>query len=140
MRQREYLNAQIVTPYMKISSPTEIALTFIECINAGDADRLTTLMTEDFTFIDKTGNVTQGRERWDYFDQYPHYRIHVQHILTSGNGIAIIGKTTGSHVPPEFEEKETVLWTAEIREELVAEWRIYSDIDEIKKKYSEKEQ
>jgi len=51
-----------------------------------------------------------------------------------GNGVAIIGKTTGSHVPPEVEENETVLWTAEIRGGLVAEWRIFSDIEEAKKK------
>ncbi len=51
--------------------------------------------------------------------------------------MAIIGKTTGSHVPPEVEEKENVLWTAEIRNGLVAEWRIYSDIEEDKKKAKE---
>ena len=42
--------------------------------------------------------------------------------------MAIIGKTTGSQVPPEIEEEETVLWTAEIRGGLVAEWRLYTDI------------
>lgn len=52
--------------------------------------------------------------------------------------MAIIGKTTDSHIPPEVEEKETVLWTAEIQNGLVAEWRIYSDTDEIKKKMSQK--
>ena len=55
----------------------------------------------------------------------------------SGNAVAIIGKTTGSHVPPEVEEHETVLWTAEIRDGLVAEWRIYSDIEEAKEKAQE---
>ncbi len=114
-------------------SPEDVALTFIEYINAGDPDRLMTLMTEDFTLIDKEGDVTRGRQRWDYFATYPEYKIHVKHVLTSGNGVAIIGKTTGSHVPPELEEKETVLWTAEIRKGLVAEWRIYSDIEKIKK-------
>lgn len=54
--------------------------------------------------------------------------------------MAIIGKTTGSHVPPEVEEKETVLWTAEIRNGLVAEWRIYSDIEEAKKEAKESHQ
>jgi ketosteroid isomerase-like protein len=130
---KKNLNVQILTLYMKVSSPTDIALKFVEYINTGDADGLTTLMTEDFTSIDKAGEVTHGRQHWDYFTQYPHYRIHVKHILTSGDGVAIIGKTTGSHVPSELEEKELVLWTAVIREGLVAHWRIYSDIDEIKK-------
>lgn len=120
-------------PCMKISSSREIALKFVEYINAGDADGLTTLMTEDFIFINKAGEATHGRQRWDYFSQYPQYRIHVKHILTSGDAVAIIGKTTGSHVPSELEKKEHVLWTAVIRSELVSQWRIYSDIDEIKK-------
>ncbi|MBU7033243.1 MAG: nuclear transport factor 2 family protein [Theionarchaea archaeon] len=133
MRKREYLNVQILILYIKISSPIEIALRFVEYINEGDAEGLTTLMTEDFIFIDKAGETTYGRQRWDYFSQYPQYRIHVKHILTSGDAVAIIGKTTDSHVPRELEEKEHVLWIAVIRNDLVSQWRIYSDIDEIKK-------
>ena len=96
---------------------------------------LVKLQTEDFTLIDMAGDVFRGRDGWqDFFSSYPKYRIHVHHVLMSGNGVAIIGKTTGSHVPPEVEEKETVLWTAEIRNGLVAAWRIYSDIEEAGKK------
>lgn len=54
--------------------------------------------------------------------------------------MTIIDKTTGSHVPPEVEAHEAVLWTAEIRDGLVAEWRIYSDIKEAKKKAQESHQ
>jgi len=116
-------------------TPKAIVLKFVEIINAGDSEQLTKLQAEDFTFIDMAGDIYRGRDGWEgYFSDYPKYRIHVKHILTSGNGVAIIGTTTGSHVTPEIEEKETVLWTAEIREGLVAEWRIYSDIEEIKNK------
>ncbi len=112
-----------------------VALKFVEVINAGDSRELVKLQTEDFTLIDMAGDVFRGRDGWqDYFSSYPKYKIHAQHVLMSGNGVAIIGKTTGSHVPPELEEKETVLWTAEIRNGLVVEWRIYSDIVEVKKK------
>jgi hypothetical protein len=112
-----------------------VALKFVEIINAGDSEALIKLQTEDFTLIDMAGEVYRGRDGWqDYFSAYPKYKIHVQHVLTSGDGVAIIGKTTGSHVPPEVEEKETVLWTAEIRDNLVSEWRIYSNIEEARKK------
>ncbi len=122
-------------------SPKSIALKFVEVINAGDSEALIKLQAEDFTFIDMKGDVYRGRDGWqDYFSAYPKYKIHVQHVLTGGNGVAIIGKTTGSHVPPEVEEKETVLWTAEIRNGLVAEWRIYSDIEEATKKAQESHQ
>jgi len=114
--------------------PKSVALMFVDVINAGDSEALIKLQTEDFTLIDMAGDVFRGRDGWqDYFSAYPKYKIHVQHVLTSGDGVAIIGKTTGSHLPPEVEEKELVLWTAEIRNGLVSEWRIYSDINEIKK-------
>ncbi len=115
-----------------------IALKFVEVINAGDSEEFIKLQTEDFTLIDMTGDVFRGRDGWQgYFSAYPRYKIHVQSVLMSGNGVAIIDKTTGSHIPPEVEEHETVLWTAEVRGGLVAEWRIYSDIEEAKKKAQE---
>jgi hypothetical protein len=118
-----------------------VALRFVEVINAGDSEELIKLQTEDFTLIDMGGDMYCGRNGWqDYFSAYPKYKIHVQHVLMSGNGVAIIGKTTGSHVPPEVEEREIVLWTAEIHNGLVAEWRIYSDIEEAKEKAQESHQ
>jgi len=118
-----------------------IVLKFVKVINAGDSEGLIKLQTEDFTLIDMAGDVYRGRDGWQgYFSAYPKYKIHVQHVLLSGNCVAIIGKTTGSHVPPEVEAEETVLWTAEIRDDLVAEWRIYSDIEEAKKKAQKQEQ
>lgn len=119
----------------EVGSPKSVALKFVEIINAGDSEELVKLQTEDFTLIDMAGDVYRGRDGWQsYFSAYPKYKIHVQHVLTSGNVVAIVGKTTGSHVSPEVEEKETVLWTAKIRNGLVAEWRIYSDIEEVQKK------
>ena len=116
-------------------TPKSVALKFVEIINKGDSKELIKLQTEDFTLIDMQGDTYKGRDDWkSYFTTYPKYKIHTKHILTSGNNIAIIGKTTGSHIPPKLEEQETVLWTAEIRDGLVAQWRIYSDINEIKKK------
>ena len=110
-------------------------LKFVECINAGDDEGLMKLQTDDFTFIDMSGNVFTGRQSWDdYFTSNPDYKIHVDRIVSGGDGIAIMGRTTGSHVAPEVEEHEAVLWTAEIRDGLVAEWRIYTDLEDAKRK------
>ena len=107
-----------------------VVLKFVQAINDGDSKALVKLQTEDFTLIDAEGDVFHGRDGWeDYFSTYPRYKIHVNHVLMSGNDVAILGKTTGSNVPSELEEKETVLWTAKIRNGLVSEWRIYSDIN-----------
>lgn len=118
-----------------VAALRSVALGFVECINTGDPKALMAHQTEDFAFIDMSGEVTWGRQGWeDYFTSYPDYRIHVERVLIGGEGVAIIGRTTGSHIPPEIEEQETVLWTAEIRGGLVAEWRIYTDIEEARKK------
>jgi ketosteroid isomerase-like protein len=112
-----------------VKAMKSVAMEFVEAINNGDSKALIKLQTEDFTLIDADGDVFRGRDGWeDYFSAYPKYRIHVQHVLTGGNGVAIIGKTTDSQVAREIEEKETVLWTAEIRDGRVAEWRLYTDI------------
>ena len=106
---------------------------YINCINAGDSERLATLQTEDFTFVDMAGDRFVGRDGWEsYFTEYPEYRIHVKQVLLSGDGVAIIGKTTGSHLDPKIEVLETVLWIAEVRNGLVSFWRIYSDLRETK--------
>ena len=114
-----------------IEENKSVALEFVEVINKGDSKALINLQAEDFALVDVDGGIFRGRDGWeDYFSDYPKYRIHIQKVLTGGNGVAIIGKTTGSQVAPEIEEKETVLWTAEIRNGLVAEWRLYTDIRE----------
>jgi hypothetical protein len=113
----------------KIEAVKSVALEFVEAINQGDSKALIKLQTEDFTLVDAEGGVFRGRSGWEgYFANYPEYKIKIKNGLTGGNGVAIIGKTTGSQVSPEIEEKETVLWTAEIRDGLVAEWRLYTDM------------
>jgi ketosteroid isomerase-like protein len=117
-------------------SAEDVVLEFVDPINRQDPDALAQRMTEDFIFIDMSGDLAaRGRAEigWgDYFSAYPDYKIHVSKVLRSGDAVAIVGTTTGSHVPPEIEAHETVLWTATVREGLVADWRIYSDIERVK--------
>ena len=123
-RTKEHMN--------KLDRVKSSALKFVDTINAGNSEGLMALQTEDFTFINYEGEVYQGRSGWnDYFTANPDYKIFVKHIITSGNGVAILGRTTGSHVAPEVEDRETILWTAEIRGDLVSKWRLYSDTKDI---------
>jgi len=114
-------------------SPEEIALRFVECINNQDLPGLVALMTDDHVFIDYGGCVHTRRVMeeggWPgYFSQYPDYKIHISKVARSGDDVALIGTTTGSHAPPEIEARWTLIWIARIRDGLVAEWRIYADI------------
>lgn len=62
----------------------------------------------------------------EYLAEFPNYKVHVRHALQGGSGVVIIGKTTGSDVPPEIEEGETLVWTTEAKDGLIGEWRVYS--------------
>jgi len=117
----------------------EIALEFVEKINDQDADGLSRLMTEDFVFVDYEGEVFAGREVMrdgfaEYFSNFPEYKIHVERVCVSGRDVAFIAKTTGSHVPPELEKDEILVFIAMIEGGLVAEWRIYTDLEDVKER------
>ncbi len=121
---------------MKHKTTVDVVSQFLARINAGDLEGLCSLMTDDFTFIDYRGKVECGKDVMHegfkgYFSDYPRYKIIVEKVLIGGSGVALIGKTTGSHVPREVEEQETVLWTADVRDGHVATWRIYADTDTV---------
>jgi ketosteroid isomerase-like protein len=69
------------------------------------------------------------------FDDYPDYKIHIQKVARCGNDVAVVGRTTGSHIPAEIEARETVVWVAKIEGNLVAEWRIFSDMEQISERH-----
>ena len=123
---------------MNSKGPADVALEFVERINAGDLEGLTALMTEDHTFVDLAGDIERGREvmreGWaGYFSAFPEYTIHVSRVAALGNVVIIIGGTTGSQIPPEIEARESVIWAARIEDGLVAEWHIvYADTEKVK--------
>jgi predicted SnoaL-like aldol condensation-catalyzing enzyme len=119
--------------------PQAVVLAFIERINEGDADRLAELMTEGFAFIDHDGTAERPREVMrenfrSYFESFPDYRIHVSRVVAAGDVVVLIGRTTGSHVPPEVEAEETVVWAAWTEGERVREWHIlYADTEKARR-------
>jgi uncharacterized protein (TIGR02246 family) len=114
-----------------------VALEFVECINNQDWKRLVEMMTENFTFIGpEEDDVVEGRDTMgkgfrEYFEEYPEYKIHVSKVTVSGNAVAFVAQTTGSQVPPEIEARETVIFMATVREGMVSQWRIFSDMDRL---------
>ena len=74
------------------------AITFVERINACDAEGLCELTTEDHRFVDSTGAAHVGRERmrvaWlQYFAMFPDYWIAISTIFSSGEPAALLGTT-----------------------------------------------
>jgi len=117
------------------SKPTSIVRRFVECINAADIDGIAALTAPTYTFTDMEGDVyvitgkASVRASWnEYLSAHPQYRILVDRVLRSGEGVALVGRTTGSHLSPGVEESELVLWIAELQNDRICAWRIYSTL------------
>jgi predicted SnoaL-like aldol condensation-catalyzing enzyme len=66
-------------------------------------------------------------EGWaEFFDNYPDYRNVFSRVIAKDDLVIMVGHSECSeeilHGP--------ALWTTKIREDLVAEWRVYEDTEE----------
>lgn len=112
-----------------------VALRFNEKINERDLDGLVALMTDDHTFIDIPGEVHKGKDvmekGWnEFFTTYPDYRNIFTRVQVDEDFVVMIGYSTCSYDPLDG----PALWSAKIREGLVAEWRVYEDSKQNRKK------
>jgi ketosteroid isomerase-like protein len=119
---------------MEDSKLISIALRFNERINTRDLTGLGEMMTEDHVFIDIPGKVHEGRSMmvsgwFDFFKAYPDYRNNFTQIEVKDGVVVMIGFSECSHEPLDG----PAIWTAKIRDGLVAEWRVYHDKEEVRK-------
>ncbi len=120
---------------MSERDPKIIALLYNEQINARSVKGCEKLMTEDHIFIDIPGKVHDGREFmlkcWEeFFSEFPDYRNIFTRVENQDNFVILLGYSVCSHEPLDG----SAIWTAKIRDNLVAEWRIYEDTEEERKK------
>jgi len=121
----------------------EVTTAFIGMINAHSLDGLYELMTEDHTFVDGEGTVTQGRKTMGdawliYFSMMPDYLIIAERILAQKNIVGIFGKASGTYtsdgkVKPENKWQVPASWLAVIRDDKVAHWQVYADNDTVRR-------
>jgi ketosteroid isomerase-like protein len=119
---------------MEDSKLISIALRFNERINTRDLTGLGEMMTEDHVFIDIPGKVHEGQSMmvsgwFDFFKAYPDYRNNFTQIEVKDGVVVMIGFSECSHEPLDG----PAIWTAKIRDGLVAEWRVYHDKEEVRK-------
>jgi ketosteroid isomerase-like protein len=120
----------------------KVAKTFVERINAGDVAGLAALMTEDHRFVDSLGNSVAGREAmrqgWvGYFGMVPDYRLVMDDWFCEGSFVVMLGTASGTYSPdgslnPENRWTTPTAIRAVIRENQVAEWRVYADNEPIR--------
>lgn len=122
-RIREYIRCVMQAP-----DPKLVTLRFNEAINARDLERLVMMITDDHRFIDTEGHVVEGRaaiERaWrGFFDAFPDYCNHFETLTSRGERVFVLGRSTCSFAALAG----SALWSALIRGDRVAEWRVYAD-------------
>jgi len=116
---------------MNTRDPKLTALLFNEHINNQDIAGLSGLMSDDHTFIDREGAVYPGKETmtrgWiEFFQSFPDYRNTFNWVESRDDLVILIGYATWS----QGSRPDHAIWTAIVRENRVAEWRIYEDTDE----------
>ena len=122
---------------MNSKDPKLTALQFNEYINNQDIKRLSNLMTEDHTLIVREGDVVKGKESntkgWiDFFNQFPDYKNIFTRVELRDNLVILVGYAKWSKKSSD----DHAIWTAKIENDLVAEWRIYEDTEENRKKFN----
>ncbi len=115
----------------------DVALAFIDQINSHDIPSLTMLMTDDIIFIDSLGQLVHGKRQLEqgwraYFTWFPDYSIQVEETFGRGTTIALFGSAHGTYAVggkllPENHWKIPAAWKATVREDRIAEWRVYAD-------------
>ncbi len=108
-----------------------LALRFNEGINRQDAELLADLMTDDHCFVDSAHNAICGKAKalqaWSgFFAAFPDYR-NVFETATSTNDMVLL---TGHSLCSDKRLDGRALWTAKIRGNKIAEWRVYEDTPE----------
>jgi ketosteroid isomerase-like protein len=114
--------------------PAAAVVSFIDAINAGDVERLASLMTDDHRLqvldeapLDgKAANV----DAWHgYATSFPDYVIYPHRLAARGDDVAVLGHTTGSHLglPDGDEEHLTLIWRARVDGGRLARWQILED-------------
>jgi uncharacterized protein (TIGR02246 family) len=118
-------------------TPLEVVEEFVAAINAGDAERLASLMTSDHVFVDADGSEHGDREKmgpgWrEYFEMVPDFRIDVADRFSRRNIVVLTGAASGTFLQegelrPENHWSVPAAWRVVVESELVAVWQLYAN-------------
>jgi len=117
------------------SSPLDTARAFVDAINHHNVDDIARLMTKDHVFIDSLGGVVRGRDKmktgWaSYFQMVSGYTITVEETFSDGPVVILLGVAQGTYAGETW--TTLAAWRAKVRDDRVAEWRVYADNEPIR--------
>jgi ketosteroid isomerase-like protein len=113
-----------------VTAPQAAVVSFNDCITARDLPALAALMTDDHVFIDTEDSAVRGKvacvAAWKgFFAAFPDYRNVFEQMSTRGESVVVAGRSECS----DARLNGAVLWSANVRDGLIAEWRVYEDND-----------
>jgi ketosteroid isomerase-like protein len=119
---------------MSREHPKATALRFNQAINGRDLESLVALMTHDHAFVDSESNCMQGRDAmqaaWsEFFAAFPDYRNVFTMVIVRGDTVLMLGRSECS----DLALAGPAMWTARIRGDKVAEWRVRHDTPEARR-------
>ena len=111
--------------------------TFNEAINTANAELLSSLMTEDHTFIDSAGTMVVGKEKmtegWKgFWATFPDYRNEFEVVLQQDNMVVAFGTSHGTYngkrgLVPENRIEMPAAWKAIVENGKIKLWQVYAD-------------
>ena len=118
----------------------KIVQSFNNAINEGNVELLSSLMTDDHTFIDASGvahsGVKEMTEGWkDFFHMFPDYKNNFENILQDGDLVVALGTASGTYngnrgLIQKNRIKWTAAWKAIVENGRIKVWQVYTDWSE----------
>jgi hypothetical protein len=114
----------------KIVDPKDVAMHFHDCINNADIEGLSELMTDDHIFIDIVNTKIEGKSNvisiaWTpFFRFFSNYRNVIEKVSVKNKTVIMHGYSVCSD---ERLNNLHVVWVAEVVDNKVSLWNIYSD-------------
>ena len=115
----------------------KIIYDFVNAINGHNVEEISSLMTDDHTFIDAMGNAVTGKDTmkagWaGYFMWFPDYKIEITDIFAEGDMLAAFGFASGTFKGLETDKNENY-WRLPaslkviVHNDKVKLWQVYAD-------------
>lgn len=111
-------------------STTEVFRRFAAAVNDHDAAAIAALMTPDHALVDGLGNRVEGsaaaESAWrGYLGMCPDYWIRIDRLLSEGDTVLAGGEAGGTIDGTPW--RTPAAWMIIVRENAVAEWRVFAD-------------
>ncbi len=112
----------------EVVDPAVVMAQFNDSINDQDIGRLASLMTSDHTFVDTEGGTVRGKveclEAWRaFFALFPDYRNVFESLQIHDDVAIALGYSRCS----DKRLDGPAIWTANVQNGAIAEWRVYED-------------